>query len=327
MKRNYEINATEKQFLENLPIPLVIYEIHDNNQRPLVVTDGVLKLFGKDRQALLYYLENNLLSDINAENSKKLEDFIKFGKEFNDVFSINSNKMELNVVGEIQKKNDVELGFVTLGNKNESINNVSGEKEEVKALNNRLNMIIDNLPEGITVYECKDSINLIPIRISNAFSIMMGKTYEESLESLKKDAFADMHPDDAKLMKRILFKTDKSKEYKLDKIVRYYNKELGRYKYIQLACLGIPDYDGKFNVIISHIDVDEKYRTELELKRAQKNLGIAIKHGGMEYIEWDIKNNIGYKTLENSNFKVVLENFTETVKNEKLIHKEDIEKI
>ena len=73
------------------------------------------------------------------------------------------------------------------------------EKNRVLNLNNRLNMIIDNLPEGITVYEYTEDDKLIPIRISKSYSKMMGKTYEESLEQIKENAFFDMHPDDSKI--------------------------------------------------------------------------------------------------------------------------------
>lgn len=200
------------------------------------------------------------------------------------------------------------------------------EKNRVLNLNNRLNMIIDNLPEGITVYEYTEDDKLIPIRISKSYSKMMGKTYEESLEQIKENAFFDMHPDDSKLMKRALFKIDKSKEYVLNKVVRYYNSKLNRYKYIQVHCLGIPNYDGEFNFLISHIDIDEKYRNEIELKRAQKNLIVAIRHGGMEYIEFDIKNDVGYKLSEDLSSKIAIENFSDSIRYNKILHEKDIEK-
>ncbi len=104
MKNNYEINEVEKQFLEKLPIPLVVYETNKNNKTPLVLTEGALKLFGKSREELLNYLKNNLFNDMSSEDSIKLEDFIKFGKEFNAVVSLKSNEIRLNMGGRLQKK-------------------------------------------------------------------------------------------------------------------------------------------------------------------------------------------------------------------------------
>lgn len=74
--KTYAISPDTRSFLENIPIPLAVYQYVDDQIRALLVSKAYLKLFGYDSgQEAVYGLGTNLYRNVHPEDIARMEKY------------------------------------------------------------------------------------------------------------------------------------------------------------------------------------------------------------------------------------------------------------
>ncbi|HKK96429.1 MAG TPA: response regulator [Anaerovoracaceae bacterium] len=109
-------------------------------------------------------------------------------------------------------------------------------------------------------------------------------------------------------------KNIEEREIYVEDINKYYLAQIERIK-----------WKGR-DAVIQHLN---DVTLEKEYEKAKKDLSVAIKHSGINYIEWDITNDIAHLELVPTDFlcdNKLIKNFIGTLKESKYLLKEDIDK-
>ena len=70
----YEFNEIERNILESLGTPMAIYQCLDKKVVTLLVTDGLCKLMGADRQTVIELLDNDMYRDTHPDDKARVAD-------------------------------------------------------------------------------------------------------------------------------------------------------------------------------------------------------------------------------------------------------------
>lgn len=70
----YEFGELERKTLENLNIPMAIYQLIDKRVVTLLVTDGLCKIMGNDRDGVIDLLDNDMYRDTHPDDVARVAD-------------------------------------------------------------------------------------------------------------------------------------------------------------------------------------------------------------------------------------------------------------
>jgi EAL domain-containing protein (putative c-di-GMP-specific phosphodiesterase class I)/GGDEF domain-containing protein len=74
--KTYEFSADTRAFIENIPIPIAVYQYINDQIRPLLVSRAYLELFGYgSTQEAIYSLETDLYRNVHPEDIVKMEQY------------------------------------------------------------------------------------------------------------------------------------------------------------------------------------------------------------------------------------------------------------
>lgn len=136
----YELSAETRTFLENIPIPLAVYQYIGDQIMPLAVSKAYLELFGYGScQEAVYVLENDLYRNVHPDDIARMEQYsYRFAAHDQGNYDIVfRNKREdqpeyhlIHGTGRHITVGGVRLGFITYADETES----AGSDQVVKAM-------------------------------------------------------------------------------------------------------------------------------------------------------------------------------------------------
>ena len=136
----YKFSSDTQSFLENIPIPLAVYQYVDHQIKPLLVSKAYIKLFGYNScQEAVYCLNTDLYRNIHPEDIVRMEEYsYNFATQDDDGYDVVfRNKREdqsdyhiIHGTGKYISVNGASIAFITYTDETAD----AGNDEMVKAV-------------------------------------------------------------------------------------------------------------------------------------------------------------------------------------------------
>ena len=88
--KRYEFPELVRKNIEQSDFPIAIYQMIDGKLKTILVTEGLIKMQGMDRDSLIAYLDTDMYDRILSEDVLRIKDdarrFLSEGKTYNTVY-------------------------------------------------------------------------------------------------------------------------------------------------------------------------------------------------------------------------------------------------
>lgn len=146
--------------------------------------------------------------------------------------------------------------------------------ERSKYLQNMVDSMIENMPGGLCMYSF-DGKKITPIMHNKAFYGIFGYSRENKAKVEAETDFLNVHPDDEIELKRLINPVLKQGG-KIKHTYRVFNEEKGKYIWVNIEGVSIPQADSTSILYVNYIDVTEAKEAEDRLVYSEQEINRII---------------------------------------------------
>ena len=137
--KTYEFSSETRSFLENIPIPLAVYQYVDDQIKPLLVSRAYRDLFGYDSCGeAVYSLNTDLYRNVHPDDIVRMEEYsYQFANRSGDYDIVFRNRREdqqeyhvIHGTGKHISVNGADIAFITYTDETDD----AGDDSVVKAM-------------------------------------------------------------------------------------------------------------------------------------------------------------------------------------------------
>ncbi|MDD4692395.1 PAS domain-containing protein, partial [Eubacterium aggregans] len=160
------------------------------------------------------------------------------------------------------------------------------EQERLK-LSKQLELMMENIPGGMCAYRI-DGTGIHPEVHNQAFFELFGYSPEHQAAVMNQTNYLGVHPEDLPELKERLDDTI-AQNGKINHTYRIFNDMEGRYLWVNLNGVVIPQKDGTKLCYANYTNVDKLKEVEQALLENQLRYKVAVKSSGINIWEYDIQ--------------------------------------